>query len=104
MVDQVLTEAESLCRHQYGNFILQHILQYGSPRQRSVIARVVHADIMRLAKHRLASHIVSCALVNCAPEDVQMLINAVLQDANELYKLSRREYGSFVVREVHRAA
>lgn len=37
-------------------------------------------------------------------EDVQRLTNAVLCDEAQLYNLSRREYGSFVVREVHRAA
>lgn len=104
MIDKVLSEAAALCRHQYGNFILQHILQYGSLRQRSVIAHVIHEDIMRLSKHRLASHIVSCALVNCSRDDIKMLTEAILQDAGKLYHLSRREYGSFVVREVNRAA
>jgi len=104
LINIVLTDAAALCRHQYGNFILQHILQYGSLSQRSAIAECVLADIMRLSKHRLASHIVSCALVNCSPEDIQRLTQAVLQDAGQLYQLSRREYGSFVVREVNRAA
>lgn len=104
LINQVLTHAAPLCRHQYGNFILQHILQYGSPRHRTAMADVILADIIRLSKHRLASHIVSCALVNCAPEDVQRLVNAVLCDESQLYNLSRREYGSFVVREVYRAA
>lgn len=104
LISKALEDAASLCRHQYGNFILQHILQYGSPSQRSAIADVVLADIFRLSKHRLASHIVSCALVNCSPQDVRRLTHAVLHDEAELMNLSRREYGSFVVREVHRAA
>lgn len=104
LINRILADATSLCRHQYGNFILQHILQYGSPSQRSAVADMVLADIIRLSKHRLASHIVSCALVHCSRKDVQRLTHAVLCDEAQLYNLSRREYGSFVVREVHRAA
>jgi len=104
LINNALADAASLSRHQFGNFILQHILQYGSQSQRSAVADVVLADIIRLSKHRLASHIVSCALVHCSREDVQRLTHAVLCDEAQLYNLSRREYGSFVVREVHRAA
>jgi len=103
LINKALADATLLCRHQYGNFILQHILQYGSKSQRSAIADVILEDVIRLSKHRLGSHIVSCALINCSPEDVQCLTRAVLQDEVELYNLSRREYGSFVVREVRRA-
>lgn len=104
LINEVLVDTASLCRHQYGNFVIQHILQHGTPCQRSVIANVVCQDIIRLAKHRIASHVVSCAMVHCPPEDVQRLTHAVLHDAGQVADLSRREYGSFVVREVNRAA
>jgi len=104
LINEVLADAASLCRHQYGNFIIQHILQHGSNGQRSAIAEVVGADIIRLAKHRIASHVVSCSMVHCPAEDVQRLTHALLHDAGQLSDLSRREYGSFVVREANRAA
>lgn len=104
LINEVLADAASLCRHQYGNFIIQHILQHGTPVQRSAIADVIGKDIIRLAKHRIASHVVSSAMVHCPAEDVQRLTHAVLHDAGQLADLSRREYGSFVVREVNRAA
>lgn len=104
LIDEVLSDTASLCRHQYGNFVIQHILQHGSATQRSTIAEVVQADIIRLAKHRIASHVVSSAMVHAPKEDVHHLTHAVLRDAGQLADLSRREYGSFVVREVNRAA
>lgn len=104
VIDKVLTDAASLSRHQYGNYVLQHILQHGSSTQRSTIAQVVEQDIIRLSKHRVASHVVSSAMVHCPVEDVQRLTQAVLHDSGQLAELSRREYGSFVVREVNRAA
>jgi hypothetical protein len=104
LIDEVLVDTAALCRHQYGNFVIQHILQHGSASQRKAIAEVIGTDIIRLAKHRIASHVVSSAMVHCPAEDVQRLTHAVLHDAGQLADLSRREYGSFVVREVNRAA
>jgi len=103
MVHIILGDATALLRHSYGNFILQHILQHGTPCQRTAIADVILADIIRLSKHRLASHVVSCSLVHCASEDVQRLTDALLNDEGQCAHLARREYGSFVVREAHRA-
>jgi hypothetical protein len=104
LIEEILSDAASLCRHQYGNFVIQHILQHGSPEQRSFIADVIRSEIVRFAKHRIASHVVSCAMVHCPLDDVERLMHAVQHDAGQLADLSRREYGSFVVREVHRAA
>lgn len=104
MMNKVVQDTTSLIRHQYGNFVLQHILQYGTPAQRHVIAEVVYSDMIRLAKHRLGSHVVSCALNYCSSEDVGRLTGLVLSDPKQLAELSHREYGSFVVREVNRAA
>jgi hypothetical protein len=103
LVKEILSEAPKLIRHQYGNFVIQHILQHGSPDQLHEIACALRTDVIRLAKHRIASHVVSCAMVHCLAEDVQSLTQVVLGEAGQLADLSRRQYGSFVVREVHRA-
>lgn len=104
LISEVLRDTARLCRHQYGNFVIQHILQHGSSAHRHAIAEVLCEDTIRLAKHRIASHVLSCAMVHCAAEDVQKLTEVVLHDAGQLAELSRRQYGSFVVREVNRAA
>jgi hypothetical protein len=103
LISELVSDAARLCRHQFGNFAIQHILQHGAAAQRSAIAKMLCADAIRLAKHRIASYVISCALSHCAAQDVQMLTQEVLQDAGQLADLSRRQYGSFVVREVHRA-
>jgi len=100
IISEVMVDTATLCRHQYGNFVVQHILQHASSEHRSAVAEVLCEDTIRLAKHRVASHVLSCAMVHCAPADVHKLTQVV----GSLRGLSRREYGSFVVREVNRAA
>jgi len=100
IISEVMADTATLCRHQYGNFVVQHILQHASSEHRSAVAEVLCEDTIRMAKHRVASHVLSCAMVHCAPQDVHKLTQVV----GSLRGLSRREYGSFVVREVNRAA
>jgi hypothetical protein len=104
LIAEVLKDTDKLVRHQYGNFVIQHILQHGSSDQARQIAGVLQADVIRLAKHRIASHVVSCALIHCSPEDVRILAQEVSGEAGKFADLSRRQYGSFVVREVNRVA
>jgi len=104
LIVEVLADTARLSRHQYGNFVIQHILQHGSPHHRHIVAEVLCEDTIRLAKHRIASHVLSCAMIHCEAEDVKKLTKVVLHDAGQLADLSRRQYGSFVVREVNRAA
>jgi len=103
LISELVSDTSRLCRHQFGNFAIQHILQHGTAPQRSAIATMLGGDTIRLAKHRIASYVISCALSHCATEDVQMLTQVVLHDAGQLADLSRRQYGSFVVREVNKA-
>jgi hypothetical protein len=102
LIAEVLAEAPQLVRHTYGNFVIQHIIQYGTSSQVHQIIQVLLADAMRFANHRIASHVMSCALSCCSPEDVQTLTKALVRDEGQLAELTRRHYGSFVVREVNR--
>jgi len=104
LISELVADAARLCKHQFGNFTIQHVIQHGSAAHRSAIARMLSQDTIRLAKHRIASYTISCALSHCAAEDVKMLTHVVLHDSAQLADLSRRQYGSFVVREAHKAA
>jgi len=102
LIAEVLLDASQLVRHTYGNFVIQHILQYGTPDQTHRIAEVLLLDAIRFAKHRIASHVMSCALSCCSPEDVESLTAVLAGDEGQWADLTRRQYGSFVVREVNR--
>jgi hypothetical protein len=103
-VDEVLGGTEMLCRHAFGNFVVQHILEHGAPRHRHHVISVLCADAQRLARHRVASHVMKCALVNSAEEDKQSLVWAISPDQESLSDLAHHHCGSFVVREMKRTS
>jgi len=103
LVDEVLADASQLCRHPFGNFVVQHVLKLGTPVQRRSIVEILHTDVARLARHRVSSHVVRCALANCSAEDRQRLIDALSVDDPGLTELAHHHCGSYVAREIRRA-
>eukprot|EP00434_Breviolum_minutum_P037886 symbB.v1.2.033594.t1/scaffold4196.1/size83517/2 len=103
LIEEVLAGAPQLCRHTFGNFVVQHVLEHGTPEQKHHIVEVIHADVQRLARHRVASHVVRCALKHSAPEDRQKLVQAIRKDPADLADLAHHHCGSFVVREMRRS-
>lgn len=104
LIEEVLGGTEKLCRHAFGNFVVQHILEHGTFDHRRRVAEVLLADTVRLAKHRVASHVVKSALVHCSTDDRQRLTHTLSADVGELSDLAHHHCGSFVVREMRRAA
>merc|ERR1719203_600687 len=102
LTDKVLASAEQLCRHPFGNFVVQHLLEHGTPEQRRAVVDMLCADLQRLARHRVASHVVRSALKNASAEDKQRLVSNLSADAENLADLAHHHCGSFVVREMRR--
>jgi len=98
---EVMSDAPRLCRHPFGNFVLQHILEHGTVAQQSGVVDVLINDAPSLARHRIASHVLQCALVHCTSHDRERLTSALTSGgAEELKSLAHSQYGSFVVRGI----
>jgi len=102
LMDEIVAEASSLCRHSFANFVVQHVLEHGSSRQKANIAEVLLSDVCRLAKHRVASHVVQSALVYASLEDRARLKQAMSSDTAELEDIRKTQCGRFVVDEMVR--
>merc|ERR1711988_1047284 len=58
----VALEAHTLSRDAFGNYVVQHVLEYGAVRYRSQVASALIQDgIVALAQHRIASNVVQKA-------------------------------------------
>merc|ERR550525_2330495 len=88
-----------LSRHLYGNFVMQHLLEQGSPTRRKSILNQLLPVLPYLAMHRTASHVVQSALAHSDQENLHQLINALLcgQSPNSFIEIARSHYGSFVI-------
>lgn len=99
LIEEALPLASILLFDPFANFVMQAMLEHGSPEQCSALAAVICLDIDRFARHAMASHAVRKALVHGSPEDQCNLMSAI-KDSPQYATLTKHKIGSFVVREM----
>lgn len=69
----------ALCRHQYGHYPIQTILECGSAEDRKKVAAALRVELVGLASHKFASYVVEKALEYCSEQDQDDLIEMLTQ-------------------------
>lgn len=71
-----LQSALQLCQDQYGNYVIQHTLQFGSEAERMVIMRMLAPNIVAFSMHKCASNVVEKALTHGSVAEREILVCA----------------------------
>jgi len=101
LVEDVIANAYVLCRHPFGNYVVQHILEYGTQAQRSVvIGALLQGGVMQLAMHRVASNVIERALGQCNSEDRRLLVNHLVCDPSATLAMASSRYGAFIAQRL----
>jgi len=58
ILNELVENFEALVVDQYGNYVVQHILQHGNEPTRSRIIQAVRTDLFRLSQHKFARYFV----------------------------------------------
>jgi hypothetical protein len=100
--DTVVSQAEPLCRHPYGNFVVSHLLEHGSSIRRVRILDQLLPTLPQLAMHRTASHVVQKAIDHCDEDGKRRLVERLLnsRSPNSFVDIACSRYGSFVVEDL----
>lgn len=99
LIDELLVEAEDLCRHNFGHHVVQSVLEHGHEKHRKVLANILKADLLSFAKHRNASYLVEKALSYCAVEDQRALLSQ-LGRTDVIVDLARSQFGCYVAKSL----
>jgi len=102
LFDEILQDAHSLCGHRYGSFVVQHILEFGSPELKSRVASLLCVQVLSLARNRTSSRSIEKALEHCAVDDRRAICEELIKDSMNLIRLAEHEFGRFVVRALLR--
>merc|ERR1712228_312670 len=85
-----------LC-HKFGNYVIQHLLEFGSVLQKHRVACTIHQDTAGFSRQQFGSKVVEEALNRCADEDKRAIAGDLLSDPTELTSLAESQFGRFVV-------
>ena len=92
-VDALLADAWDLCRHVYGNFVIQHLLEHGQQAHRRLIIHLLCGDPTTAALDPFACNVLDKGLSYGSVEDQQRIANVVLREGAVLSKMARLRNG-----------
>ncbi|XP_028086078.1 LOW QUALITY PROTEIN: pumilio homolog 4-like [Camellia sinensis] len=104
IMDEIMHSVCTLAQDQYGNYVIQHLLQHGKPHERSTIISKLAGQIVKMSQQKFASNVVEKCLTFGGPEaERQLLVNEMLgsTDENEpLQAMMKDPFGNYVVQKV----
>ncbi|XP_058099325.1 pumilio homolog 2-like isoform X2 [Magnolia sinica] len=103
MMDEILQCVCMLAQDQYGNYVIQHVLERGKSHERSSIIKKLAGQIVQMSQQKFASNVVEKCLTFGGPMERQILVNEMLgsTDENEpLQAMMKDQFANYVVQKV----
>merc|ERR1712187_1071326 len=95
-----LQEVGDLCRHNFGHYVIQSILEHGLPEQVHRIAASLLSELHRNSRNRNAIYVLERALIHCSKDDKQILASALVRNPTDFLALAEHQYSCNVARAV----
>lgn len=103
IMDEIMESVCTLAQDQYGNYVIQHVLQHGRLHERSAIISKLAGQIVKMSQQKFASNVIEKCLTFGGPEERQLLVDEMLgtTDENEpLQAMMKDPFGNYVVQKV----
>ena len=95
---------DDLVRDQYGNYVVQHVIQYSRPADRATVLARVKRDLFVFAQHKFASNVVEKCLQFGGAANRTAMVDELLSGEggpqSQLMVLIRDQYANYVVQKV----
>jgi Pumilio-family RNA binding repeat len=96
--------ATSLIQDQYGNYVIQHILEKGKPKDRQFVIGKVKGNVLNMSKHKFASNVVekcvSFGSVADRKEILEEVITTKADGTTALYTMMKDQFANYVVQKL----
>ncbi|KAG8746934.1 mRNA binding protein puf3 [Ceratobasidium sp. 414] len=78
LIDELHKYTTQLMQDQFGNYVIQFVLEHGAPADRDWILHKLRGQMVQMAKHKFASNVCEKALVTADPESRRLLIEEIM--------------------------
>lgn len=104
MLDELHRCTSQLVQDQYGNYVIQHILERGRAADKSLVIDKIRGQVLQLSKHKFASNVVEKCVDYGSKRDRQLLIEEVLQPRPDgtlpLVTMMKDQYANYVIQKM----
>merc|ERR1712083_634241 len=103
LLDEVLVEVDLLCRHSFGHYVIQSVLEHGTMRHREQVMEVLCRDPLAFAPDRNGCYVIEAAMSYCSAADQELFVDGLIGGGSDkLAMLAQGQFGSNVVRSILR--
>uniref|UniRef100_A0A7S2P417 PUM-HD domain-containing protein n=1 Tax=Zooxanthella nutricula TaxID=1333877 RepID=A0A7S2P417_9DINO len=100
MVAELLAESNSLCRHAYGNYVMQNLLEHGAERHRQVLLGSLCEGVRTLGVVPAGCAVIATALKHTDEDNALRLASAVLKEPDVMLAMAAQRHGGLAVTRV----
>jgi len=108
LLPAIVEKTTELAINQFGNYVVQHSLQYGSEKFKRQILRELATEITSLATHKFASNVIEKCMAYCDNELKKIMVDQMLgkktaddgEKEEQLPKLMSDQYANYVVQKL----
>ncbi|KAF9426385.1 Pumilio 2 [Entomortierella beljakovae] len=105
LIDELHRYIPNLVQDQYGNYVIQHILERGRPSEKSLVISKVLGQVLTLSKHKFASNVVEKCVAYGSKADCQKLIDEVIiskpdGSPSPLVLMMKDQFANYVVQKM----
>ncbi|KAF9201878.1 mRNA binding protein puf3 [Haplosporangium sp. Z 27] len=105
LIDELHRHIPNLVQDQYGNYVIQHILERGRSTEKSFVISKVLGQVLTLSKHKFASNVVEKCVAFGSKTDRQKLIEEVIVSKSDgtpspLVLMMKDQFANYVVQKM----
>ncbi|KAI5436428.1 hypothetical protein KIW84_022786, partial [Lathyrus oleraceus] len=83
MMDEILQCVCMLAQDQYGNYVVQHVLEHGKPEERSAIIKELTGQIVQMSQQKFASNVIEKCLCFGTAAERQAIVNEMIGSTDD---------------------
>ena len=95
--------AQTLITDQYGNYVMQHVIEHGKPEDQAKIIDLVTAQLLHLSKHKFASNVVEKTIQFGSDQQRRAIVAELTANPSDgsspLQLMMKDQYGNYVIRK-----
>ncbi|KAF9916518.1 mRNA binding protein puf3 [Lobosporangium transversale] len=104
LMDELHKYIPNLVQDQYGNYVIQHILERGKPSEKALVVSKIFGQVLQLSKHKFASNVVEKCVAYGSKSDRQKLIEEVIttkpDGTSPLVLMMKDQFANYVVQKM----
>lgn len=104
IVKELLENIIFLVQDQYGNYVVQYMLERGTPTEKTLIVKKVCSQILHLSRHKFASNVVEKCIKYGSYNDRKLLIDEIVKirpdGSCHLIMMIKDQFANYVVQRI----